>query len=90
MIINSSRGQLIVEDDLSAALHNGTIAGASLDVFNTEPLPMDSGLRQAPGLILSPHAAWYSDHAIHRLQGMVADDISRALAGEQPRKPVYS
>lgn len=88
VIVNAARGQLIVEADLAAALTQGTIAGAALDVFQTEPLPQDSPLRTAPNLILTPHAAWYSDNAIHRLQALVAEDIARALRGEPPRRPV--
>ncbi len=88
MIVNSARGQLIVEDDLAAALTDGVIAAAALDVFQVEPLPEDSALRRAPNLLLTPHAAWYSAAAIDRLQGLVAMDITRALNGEEPRKPV--
>lgn len=88
MIVNSARGQLIVEADIAEALKSGTIAGAALDVFCAEPLPADSPLRDAPNLLLTPHAAWYSDAAIGRLQGLVAQDIARALRGEGPRKPV--
>ena len=88
MIVNAARGQLIVEDDLAAALKAGTIAGAALDVFHKEPLVMESPLREAPNLLLTPHAAWYSDAAIGKLQGLVANDIARALNGEDPRRPV--
>ena len=88
MIVNSARGQLIVEEDLAAALTRGVIAGAALDVFHVEPLAADNPLRQAPNLLLTPHAAWYSDVAIHRLQELVAEDVRRALRGEGPRKPV--
>lgn len=88
MIVNSARGQLIVEDDLATALVNGTIAGAALDVFHIEPLPADNPLRSAPNLLLTPHAAWYSEAAIRNLQALVAEDIARALRGEEPRKPV--
>lgn len=88
VIVNSARGQLIVEDDLAQALQNGTIAGAALDVFHVEPLPADSLLRRAPNVLLTPHAAWYSEAAIHKLQALVAEDIARALRGEEPRKPV--
>ncbi len=88
MIVNSARGQLIVEADLAEALQKGVIAGAALDVFHVEPLPADSALRLAPNLVLTPHAAWYSEVAIHRLQELVAEDIARALRGEGPRKPV--
>lgn len=88
VIINSARGQLIREDDLADALARGTIGGAALDVFAVEPLPADSPLRAAPNLMLTPHAAWYSDSAIQRLQCLVAEDVTRALRGEGPRKPV--
>lgn len=88
LLVNTARGQLINENDLAEALRNGTIAGAALDVFEAEPLPDSSPLRDAPGLILTPHAAWYSEVAIDRLQGLVAEDITLALKGEGPRKPV--
>ncbi|MCE2748859.1 MAG: C-terminal binding protein [Rhodobacter sp.] len=88
LIVNAARGQMIVEEDLAAALSAGTIAGAALDVFQAEPLAADHVLRHAPNLLLTPHAAWYSEAAIHRLQQLVAEDIARALRGEGPRKPV--
>lgn len=88
VLVNSARGQLIDENDLAQALRDGTIGGAALDVFGTEPLPPGSPLRSAPNCLLSPHAAWYSDAAIGRLQGLVAEDVRRALRGEGPRRPV--
>lgn len=88
VIVNTARGALIDEDALAAALQAGTIAGAALDVFNSEPLPASSPLRAAPGLILAPHAAWYSEAAIGRLQALVADDIANHLAGRPLRRPV--
>ena len=88
IVVNSARGQLIVEDDLAEALSAGTIGGAALDVFNVEPLPADSPLRTAPNVLLTPHGAWYSDAAIDRRQGLVAEDVARALRGEGPRRPV--
>lgn len=88
VVVNAARGPLVIEDDLAAALISGVIGGAALDVFATEPLPVDSALRDVPNLILTPHAAWYSDAAIGRLQDLVAGDITRALRGQGPRKPV--
>lgn len=88
VIVNAARGPLIIEADLADALTRGVLGGAALDVFAQEPLPADSPLRDAPNLILTPHVAWYSDAAIGKLQGLVADDIARALRGEAPRKPV--
>lgn len=88
VIVNTARGALIDEAALAEALSAGQIAGAALDVFNAEPLPADSPLRDAPGLVLTPHAAWYSDGAIGRLQGLVAEDIGAWLAGRPLRRPV--
>lgn len=88
IIVNTARGKLIDEHALANALNRGTIGGAALDVFETEPLPEQSPLRYAPNLILTPHAAWYSEAAIVRLQSLVAEDIGRVLSGQSPRCPV--
>lgn len=88
VIINPARGALIDEQALADALRNGQIGGAALDVFETEPLPAGSPLRDAPNLILTPHAAWYSEDAIGRLQSLVAQDITNHFAGKGLRKPV--
>jgi D-3-phosphoglycerate dehydrogenase / 2-oxoglutarate reductase len=88
VLVNSARGDLIIEPDLAAALAAGQIAAAALDVFATEPLPMDSPLRTAPNLTLTPHAAWYSDVAVTRLQYLVADEITRALTGQPVRRAI--
>ncbi len=88
VVVNSARGDLIDEAALAAALRDGRIGGAALDVFGTEPLPADSPLREAPNLLLTPHAAWYSDAAVARLQGLVAEEIGRALDGKPPRRPI--
>jgi D-3-phosphoglycerate dehydrogenase len=88
VIVNSARGDLIVEDALAAALTEHRLGGAALDVFGTEPLPADSPLRTAPNCLLTPHAAWYSDAAVSRLQTLVAEEIGRALDGQPPRRPI--
>ncbi len=88
ILVNTARGDLIDEPALAQALTAGTIAGAGLDVFLTEPLPQDNPLRTAPNLLLGPHAAWYSDVAVERLQSLVADEITRALTGQGVRKPI--
>lgn len=88
VIINTARGKLIDETALADALANGVIGGAALDVFDVEPLPAASTLRGVPNLILTPHAAWYSDAAIVRLQDLVAADVKRLLSGSAPRCPV--
>jgi len=88
VIVNTARGRLIDEAALADALARGVIGGAALDVFETEPLSPESPLRTAPNLILTPHAAWYSDAAIVKLQELVADDITRLLRGQPLRCPV--
>ncbi|MBA3908597.1 MAG: dihydrofolate reductase [Rhodobacter sp.] len=88
VLVNTARGDLIDEPALANALSAGQLAGAALDVFQTEPLPADNPLRTAPNLLLGPHAAWYSEVAVERLQSLVADEITRALTGQGVRKPV--
>ena len=88
VLVNSARGALIDEDALATALTRGQIGGAALDVFEAEPLPANSALRDAPSTLLTPHVAWYSDAAIGRLQQLVADDIANHLAGRPLRQPV--
>ena len=88
ILVNTARGDLIDEPALAAALTAGQLAGAALDVFQTEPLSADNPLRTAPNLLLGPHAAWYSEVAVERLQSLVADEITRALTGQGVRKPV--
>ena len=58
IIINTSRGQIINEDDLVDALNNDTIAGAGLDVYSTEPLPQDHKLRFLQNALLLPHIGY--------------------------------
>lgn len=62
-LINTSRGKVVNEPDLIDALRTGSIAGAGLDVFETEPLSEDSPLRTLPNVILTPHYAGYSTEA---------------------------
>jgi glyoxylate/hydroxypyruvate reductase len=78
-LINAGRGGLQVEADILAALDAGILQGASLDVFETEPLPATSRLWSQPGVYISPHVAAISDHdAISRL---IASQIERLEEG---------
>lgn len=88
IVINTSRGGLIDEDALAVALASGRVSAAGLDVFETEPLPLNSPLRTAPNVYLSPHAAFFSDASVHRLQQLASEEAIRALRGEPLRCPV--
>ncbi len=88
VIVNTSRGPLIDTEALAAALRDGRLGGAALDVFEEEPLPADSPLRDCPNLLLTPHAAWYSSRSMDRLQRLAAEEVRRALLGEPLRCPV--
>lgn len=85
ILINCSRGGLVDEVALSEALLNGQLSGAGLDVFEKEPLPQSSPLRAAPHLILSPHAAFFSDASVQKLQQLASEEALRGLRGEPLR-----
>lgn len=87
VIVNTARGGLIDFVALEEALAAGRIGGAALDVFDEEPLPMTSRLRNFPNVILTPHAAWYSAQSTERVQSLAADEMDRALSGKPPRCP---
>jgi D-3-phosphoglycerate dehydrogenase len=85
ILINCSRGGLVDETALAAALVSGHLGGAGLDVFETEPLPVTSPLRSAPHLLLSPHAAFFSDASVQLLQRLASEEALRGLQGEPLR-----
>jgi D-3-phosphoglycerate dehydrogenase len=87
-LINTARGGLVDQAALVAALEQGRLAGAGLDVLEQEPPPAESPLRRLPGVVLSPHAAFYSDAAYQRLKTDVATQIATALRGDLPRTPL--
>ncbi|SEP45774.1 D-2-hydroxyacid dehydrogenase [Propionispora vibrioides] len=81
IIINTSRGPLIVEEDLAEALANGQVFAAALDVVATEPIEADSPLLSAPNCIITPHIAWAPKESRERLLGIAVDNLSAFLAG---------
>lgn len=83
-IINTSRGSVISEVDLIQALKDGDIAGAGLDVFEREPLPLDSELLYMDNVIITPHSAWYSDEAKDSLEKKTAEEVINVLKGNIP------
>src|SRR5438094_1960137 len=78
-IINCARGGLIDEQALVNAISNGHVAGAALDVFETEPLPVDSPLRKIPKLVLTPHLGASTDEAQESVGIEIAQSIRAVL-----------
>ena len=87
-LINVGRGALLDERALARALERGTIAGAALDVFETEPLPADSPLWETPGLLVSPHMSGDFHGYPEALAELFLDNLRRFRAGEALRNVV--
>jgi D-3-phosphoglycerate dehydrogenase len=83
IIVNTARGGLIDTVALAETLVSGKIQGAGIDVFETEPLPLDHPLRSAPNAVLTSHTAWYSAGSLPILQRKAAEEIVRGLKGER-------
>ncbi|MDK2799263.1 MAG: glycerate dehydrogenase [Clostridiales bacterium] len=81
IIINTSRGPLIVEKDLAEALNSGKVYAAGLDVVSTEPIKMDNPLLTAKNTILTPHIAWAPKESRARLMNIAVDNLEAFLAG---------
>lgn len=87
-VVNIGRGGLVEEDALVAALAEGRIAGAALDVFATEPLPADSPLWRQPTVIVSPHMSGDTDTWRADLLAVFADNLDRYRRGVPLRNVV--
>ncbi|MDO9496957.1 MAG: 2-hydroxyacid dehydrogenase [Nocardioides sp.] len=81
LLVNLARGAVVRTDDLVAALHTGRVT-AAVDVAETEPLPADSPLWEAPGLLISPHVGGASSAMWPRAHRLVRDQLHRYAAGE--------
>ena len=84
-IINTSRGPIIEEAALLAALHGNKIAGAGLDVFDVEPLPLDHPFRKMDNVVLTPHLGYVATQNYRSYFGGVVDDIRAFLDGKPVR-----
>jgi len=80
ILINTSRGGIVDETALAAALKAGRLGGAALDVFGDEPLPAGSPLAGCPNLILTPHIAGVTRESNVRVSTLIADKVAAALA----------
>ena len=83
-LVNTARGPLVDETALFEALRSGRLRGAALDVVDQEPLPVESPLRGAPNLVLTPHVAGSTTQAIEAMVTMAVQNAARVLRGEAP------
>lgn len=86
-IINTARGGVINEKDLIEAISSKLIAGAGLDVLSDESISKDHPLLKMDNVIITPHAAWYSEEAEYTLLTSAAEEVVRGLNGEQLKHP---
>ncbi|MFD8914306.1 D-2-hydroxyacid dehydrogenase family protein [Streptomyces sp. NPDC059575] len=85
-LVNTSRAAIVDQDALLAALREGRIAGAGVDVFDVEPLPADHPLRTAPRLLATPHLGYVSRANYATYYGHAVEDIEAYLAGAPVRR----
>ncbi|WP_030663687.1 D-2-hydroxyacid dehydrogenase family protein [Streptomyces rimosus] len=85
-LVNTSRAAIVDQDALLAALHEGRIAGAGIDVFDTEPLPADHPMRTAPRLLATPHLGYVSQDNYRTYYGQAVEDIEAFLKGAPIRR----
>ena len=84
LLVNVARGPVVVEKDLAAALENGVIAGAAIDVFNKEP-PLDtaSPILHAPNCLVTPHVAFATQQSMSLRAEIVFDNLAKWMEGHQ-------
>lgn len=81
LLINTSRGPLIVDQDLADALNQGIIAGAGVDVLSVEPPAPENPLLTAKNCLVTPHIAWATKEARSRLMNLAVENLAAFVAG---------
>ena len=81
IIINNSRGQMVVEQDLADALNSGKVAAAALDVVSTEPIHGDNPLLKAKNCIITPHMSWGAKESRQRIMDCTVENVKSYMAG---------
>jgi len=88
ILVNTSRGPLVDEVALTRALKQGWIAAAGLDVYETEPPDVSQELFSLPNVVLTDHAAWYSEESVGELKRRAAEQVVLVLTGKRPTSAV--
>ena len=84
-LVNTSRGPIVDEGALIDALRSGTIAGAALDVFDVEPLPLGHPLRSMDNTVITPHLGYVTTDSYRNMFGQAVEDIRAFLDGQPMR-----
>ena len=84
LLVNVARGPVVEEASLIAALQDGRLGGAALDVFDTQPLPADHPFLAMANVIITPHMAGITDESMARMGAGAAAEALRVLAGDLP------
>jgi phosphoglycerate dehydrogenase-like enzyme len=88
LLVSASRGGIVDELAVLDAVEAGRLAGAAFDVYEIEPLPMDSPLRRSDRILLTPHTAGTTRESMSRIMALLADNVRRAVTGEPVRNVV--
>jgi phosphoglycerate dehydrogenase-like enzyme len=83
VLVNTSRGPIIDEAELTDALRGGRLAAAGLDVFAIEPVPADNPLLALDNVVLTPHVTWYTADTMRRYLTHAVDNCARLRDGKE-------